>query len=241
MTQKASQQQPLDDEDYDCLAEWRNDVDEGIEDLYELIPDLLDPAPHRRVIDDEWLASASKFQVDFDVRHAQDKYPNASPYLQQRLGHANWLRRALRGYAETTNRSAADPHYGESEVNRAQSVISKPSIFRDSALGESIYTSSEHDRGGDASGTLAALVQAVIPPSLSQQALLHIPVEIEEFDDCDSLASATSYAGTITAGEESDGVRSIPRPPEPFYRDEDFQCPYCMVELKGLKSINAWK
>lgn len=55
-----------------------------------------------------------------------------------------------------------------------------------------------------------------------------------------SDASATSYAVIVTQ-ELSGGSTYVPLPPENFYQELPFHCPYCFGFLSNIRSMKAWK
>jgi hypothetical protein len=57
--------------------------------------------------------------------------------------------------------------------------------------------------------------------------------------DSESNASATSYAVTVTKGP--DGPIRVPRPPEEYYQELPFECPYCYISLANIRTMKSWK
>jgi hypothetical protein len=55
-----------------------------------------------------------------------------------------------------------------------------------------------------------------------------------------SDGSATSYNVTVSTKDPNGPIR-VPKPPNGYYEEEAFECPYCCVLLSDIRTMKAWK
>jgi hypothetical protein len=222
------------EEDSDELRDAYEEVAELLDSLYDLMPTLLAPASHDRLVDDLG-SSLPQTTKDIDIRHVQDKYPNASKVLTEQLGIANWQRRVWLAHSQARH-AAKMKWLQESELQARHNVDStygsRPTI---STTGSN-FPSSLQTSALDVNITRSNFPFA--PPISILDATAN-PGDIDS-DAGNSDGSATSYNVTVSEKDPS-GPIQVPKPPDEYYEEKPFECPYCCLLLTDVHSMKAWK
>jgi hypothetical protein len=204
------------EEDDEPLQSVFEEVVESLDNLFDLAQTLQAPAPHDRLVDDLG-SSLPQTAKDIDVRHVQDKFPNAPKVLAERLGEANWQRRVW--LAHTRARHAAKMKWlQESELQARRNV--------DSAYGSRPTMSSTRSE-----------FTSTLPRSTFD--IVANPGDGDS-DSGISDGSATSYNVTVSAKDPNGPIR-VPKPPDAYYEEKSFECPYCCIFLPDIHTMKAWK
>jgi hypothetical protein len=203
-------------EDDDDLRGAFEEVAEAIDNLNGFVPTLLAPASHDRVVDDLG-SSLPQTAKDIDIRHVQDKFPAASKVLAERLGAANWKRRIWLAHSQARH-AAKVKRLQESELQARRNV-------------DSTYGSRP------AMSTTRSQFPSTLPTSTLDAAANHGD---GDSDSGISDGSATSYNVTVSEKDPNGPIR-VPKPPEEYYEEKPFECPYCCVLLPDVHTMKAWK
>jgi hypothetical protein len=200
----------------ETLQDAFEEIVESLDSLFDLAPTLQAPAPHDRLVDD-FSSALPQTVKDIDIRHVHDKFPGASKVLAERLGTANWQRRVWLAHNQVRH-AAKMKRLQESELQARRNV--------DSTYGSRATMS-----------TTRSNYPSTVPTSTFDTA-----ANSGEGDSDSGLsdASATSYNVTVTA-RHPDGPIRVPKPPEEYYKNQPFECPYCCVLLPDVHIMNAWK
>jgi hypothetical protein len=204
------------EEDDESLQNAFEEVVESLDNLFDLAQTLQAPAPHDRLVDDLG-SSLPQPAKDIDVRHVQDKFPNAPKVLAEKLGEANWQRRVW--LAHTQARHAAKmKRLQESELQARRNF--------DSTYGSRPTMSSTRSEF----------------PSTLPRSTFDIAANPGDVDSDSGISdgSATSYNVTVSAKDPNGPIR-VPKPPDAYYEEKSFECPYCCIFLPDIHTMKAWK
>ena len=222
------------------------DISDVLDDLYGLESALKNPTPHDDYVDDTVDENLHILSLN-DEQHVRDKFPRAAASLISRLGKANAKRREkLRFWRfKEEARLVSLSIKGQSEPEEERELghpqdVHKPDA--NSAFVNTTIVSSKSSRD-------LSLIPSTIPSTLlssifdeSPKVIANPPqreAESETSEDSYQI-SETSYAVTVNAKEDDTRIR-MPKPPSEFYKDENFDCPYCFLHLTNVKTEKEWK
>jgi La domain len=221
------------DEDVDILLE-QSSLDlahECVNDLNNMVPALINPAPHNAITNSRY--ARITLMQEIDVKHLEEKYPNAPLLLRQRLGRLNWQRRILRECARMHQDPNGDDNINDSRVEQAASEA--PTGPR-SGPAASVVPPSVLPMDSVAQPQTNISTQPSTLPT-SSHSVFDAPVR-----DNDSLSSAgtmSSYAATVHPRDD----KHIPVPPPPAGCLEGlpFDCDICYRRVTNVKGSRRWK
>jgi hypothetical protein len=225
--------------DTEELTECLEEVAHVITCLYNFSIAIQNPAPIHR------LQKSARIDVahfePFDLEHVSHKFPNAEPYLLQRLGRSNTRRRQLLKYH-------ADHHDKIAYQYDVDPFIPVPT--------EQAANEEDHGGGDECVDTEAKDPEDEQPVTFQETnkkgpatnarsattvTAYHRPKEAEEIIDQRSEAdfSQTSYSSSASGMLQK---LRVPPPPNPdtAFDGEAFQCPYCF-NIITLTSEKSWK
>ena len=167
----------------------------------------------------------------FDIQHASHKFPQAPPYLIERMGKANTRRRQLLQYHKEHHRKIAqyidvslDPQ-NEPEIDFAKKG-NQPEVAV-------IQNQDSVSQGG-----LTILTSKKSQTTVTTIRQIH--KELDAVDaESDTGRSQTSFASSA-AGSHSTLHVPLPPPGEAAFTGVPFECPYCYLVII-VKSSYAWK
>ncbi|KAF8244931.1 hypothetical protein K440DRAFT_604422, partial [Wilcoxina mikolae CBS 423.85] len=204
----------------ECLT---TDITEIVTNLYRLSVIIRHPAPRDRT--QKFAAiDVSHFEL-FDIRHVQEKFPEAPEYLVRRLGRANTKRRQILTYYEKHHEKI----FKYIDVNVPEFPVAMPKQQ------DSVRVVDPVNIGYSREDTKTDMTETT-PATYCQPAPDIVEVASE------AGQSETSYATSISSSSSSRHEFSVPLPPNSKFAFEGypFKCPYCfqMIEVHDNRS---WK
>lgn len=205
------------------------DISHVITCLYKFSIAVRSPAPRDRFR--KFSAINMSHYEFFDIQHASHKFPQAPPYLIERMGKANTRRRQLLQYHKEHHREIAqyidvslDPQ-DELEIDFTKE-------------GNQPEVAVIQNQDSVSQGTLT------IPASKKSQTTVNtveqMHKELDAVDaESDTGRSQASLASSVASGSHSTLHVPLPPPGEAALTGDPFECPYC-YSIIIVKSSYAW-
>ncbi|KAF8245547.1 hypothetical protein K440DRAFT_662728 [Wilcoxina mikolae CBS 423.85] len=207
------------------LEERYIDITHFITCLYMFSIAARNPAPRDKF--EKWAAIDVSGYRHHDIMHVRDKFPNASNYLQERLGKANSRRRQLLLYNERHNSKICQlfPVHKNPKTT-VQTTDSQLDL--DVGIGQNEKVPPDEAKVWESSST-TALTETTVTTIHNQNFPCTNEELVEETPDC---VSVTSYTSSISEG--SNTLR-VPPPPDPDLVFED-----CTTSDHLFKTQHQW-
>ena len=216
------------------LEQILDDISRTISYLYELAIAIRNPTP----IDRSHKAKKvdTSFYETWDILHVKEKFPmleRESPFLLQRLGKANSLRRQTFKYSEAHNKKIR--HGVDATLPLVEILVEA----HDPKLKYEEDAPIPIDFGDQDEATQTA--PSTSAPTISTQttATTFVERKTDSLDlDLDDRVSETS---SIVSEDPTDGgVLKVPEPPAGALDRDFFECPYCF-EFTRAPTRNQWR
>ncbi|KAI5803631.1 hypothetical protein DFH27DRAFT_53933 [Peziza echinospora] len=180
----------------------------------------------------------------WDRAHIACKFPNAPPYLVDRLGLANTRRRQLLKYHQRHHdKIASSIHEVAGGTGRGVPAVASSGVIPtrqqdavEEAPGRIDIVAHGHVQGTAAGTVLSGTVATTLQP-LPEHGAAPTGWE-DDLAFCDAATSA-SFATSYTAGSTSTASGLAP-PDCPGEASEPFTCPYCLDTIILKNTANAW-
>jgi hypothetical protein len=214
------------------LPPQKTELQEIFRSIQKVIIHLYDLALYfRRPAQSDRLSKLAKIDVshfkEWDQRHVEEKFPNASPTLIQRLGRANSKRRQVFKYNER--------HHGKLTQNLDITLAApEPKAENNMAVGRSMYTATP-GLPRIATDTTAAPSTSVA--TAETQTTIATFVDTGEVITDDNLSETSSAA---SEGPDEESTLHLPSLPKGATYGEIFQCPYC-YEMMKISTGRSWR
>ena len=196
--------------------------------LYELSIALRNPVPRDKILR---LASidVSHFE-EYDMRHVQETFPQASSFLIQRLGKANTKRRQVFKYLERHHRKLAHNIDAPLSVKAPTFIIVDDRPIKERS--KPVEVSGPGSNIGTGISTFAT--------TLNTQTTITTFTEDngDMVDENDQIQSEISSASSEVHGEG--GTLRVPKLPKSGLDGQPFECPYC-YEIIKVFSVTSWE
>lgn len=211
-------------------------IHETISNLLQLGPSLLDPSPHDRISQ-----SGRSDAALLDIHHVRARFPKANERLMERLGMANWDRRQSMMRIRLGREEGVDwLHKVDSKQPASQDISPDPSDSTSDTddSNESIMTATDL---GSEGGELESLDSAATTRARSEFQF-SVDGETQSTAGTEQSKSAENYPD-IPAPPAKAERYAVPVPPSPNqkFSGETFQCPFCSLNVTGIKSQMQWR
>lgn len=224
-------------EEEDFLIELLQDVQDILDILYALVPNLQDPAPQDIYERD---ISPSKAKRTRETELAARMFPLSAPWLICRLGNANWRRRRYLESLQEKNTTIPSRVHQRPRRDEASSVVVRPQ--QNIAMSPPSLPSP---------GQIPALNPLTVPNSMSSETekssagetIFSGPFSRRGYTVSTRRTEAQSEAELENRVEWTNTCFIIPPPPIPLKELNRFTCPYCGMEITvrdDLKTEEDW-
>ena len=208
-------------------------VHECVKNLNNMVPALMNPAPHNAIIDSRYARITLTQKVD--MSHLEEKYPNGPFLLCQKLGRLNWQRRILRECARIHQDPTQPDRYNINDPGLKQAASQAPTGPR-SRLAASLVPPSVLPMD---SVTQPQTNISTQPSTLLTSSHSIFDVRAQENDSVSSIGTMSSYAAT--AHPRDDSNIPVPPPPAGCLEGLPFDCDICYRRVTNVKGSRRWK
>ncbi|KAF8418438.1 hypothetical protein EV426DRAFT_707586 [Tirmania nivea] len=218
-----------------------DDIANIISCLYNLSAAMRQPVPQDRLR--KYAAIDLSHYEFFDNLHVLEKFPNAKPFLIQRLGNANTQRRQYFRYRFLHYEKIAK---GVEQVRPATSVpetlyTDLHAVHRDADLAQDDYITSRRATNDDAAAAITAAITSTTISIVPKGAVVRTQPTLDIIEtESDGGQTAISYGTTMETGKVN--LLKVPDPPnaDHVFHGNAFQCPYC-YSLIIVRNSRAWQ
>ncbi|KAF8418442.1 hypothetical protein EV426DRAFT_707592 [Tirmania nivea] len=218
-----------------------DDIANIISCLYNLSAAMRQPVPQDRL--KKYAAIDLSHYESFDNRHVLEKFPNAKPFLIQRLGNANTQRRQYFRYRLLHYEKIAQ---GVEQVGPATSVPESlytdlHAVHHDADLAQDNYITSQRATNDDAATVITAAKTSTTISIVPKGTVVRTQPTLDIIEtESDGGQTATSYGTIMETGKVK--LLKVPDPPnaDHVFDGNAFQCPYC-YSLIIVQNSRAWQ
>lgn len=212
------------------LQQLQDSISSFVKNLYQIsIIIRKNPAPHDRLVKSAKIDTS--FFEAWDIRHVQEKYPQANQSLWETLGKANSRRRKYFLYREQhREKLSAPPDKGSKDVLEAAAQDGPDPQLVDVKGGRTIDETTPIMRQPTVAME-STTASTFVPPALPA------PLDLGLFDQQSDTATQITTDSVSSVAQDH---LSIPHPPKTSKDAAEFECPYCYA-IFHFRSSDPWR